>query len=263
MSIIGKIVGALLGLLLFRSVAGAIIGVVLGHVYDKTVAHLRPPSMEHGLIDPLFAMAGALAKSDGRVSESEITATEALMTYLRLNPEQRQQAIEQFTHGKQEGFNTYQAIAQLSAWCQGRGDLAIIVIDLLLDLVYAEGELVQAKAVLLRRLCVALRVSEQTFAWLASAKGYAWSRPGPSPDFGRGPQAPPRPPPSGVDPYAVLGIERDASERDIKKAWRRLISQHHPDKLGDVPDELKRRAEERARDINAAYERIKVERGFR
>jgi DnaJ like chaperone protein len=195
------------------------------------------------------------------VSEPEIAAAEALMTRLRLNPVQRRQAIDQFTRGKQEGFNTYEAIAQIKAWCHSRGDLAIVVIDLLLDLLYAEGEPVQAKVVLLRQLCAALRISEQTFVWLATAKGYAWARPGPSPGSSSGSQAPP--PPSGVDPYAVLGVGRDAGERDIKNAWRRLIGQHHPDRLGDVPDELKRRAEERARDINAAYERIKAERGFK
>ena len=61
----------------------------------------------------------------------------------------------------------------------------------------------------------------------------------------------------------MLGLSRDANEREIKRAYRKLISQHHPDKLGDVPDELKRRAEERAREINAAYERVKAERGFK
>jgi len=61
----------------------------------------------------------------------------------------------------------------------------------------------------------------------------------------------------------VLGLTQKASEREIKNAYRRLISQHHPDKLGDVPEELKRRAEERAREINAAYERIRAERGIK
>jgi DnaJ like chaperone protein len=66
-----------------------------------------------------------------------------------------------------------------------------------------------------------------------------------------------------VDAYAVLGLQRTASDSEIKRAYRKLISQHHPDKLGDVPDELKRRAEERAREINTAYEKIRAERNIK
>jgi DnaJ like chaperone protein len=61
----------------------------------------------------------------------------------------------------------------------------------------------------------------------------------------------------------VLGITRAVSDRDVKQAYRRLMSKHHPDKLGDVPDEVKRRSEQRSREINAAYEHIKAERGFK
>ena len=64
------------------------------------------------------------------------------------------------------------------------------------------------------------------------------------------------------DYYETLGVEPGAGEAEIKTAYRRLIGQHHPDKLGDVPEELKRRAEDRAREINIAYEKIRAERGF-
>ena len=90
-------------------------------------------------------------------------------------------------------------------------------------------------------------------------KGYgtgAWQGP-------RGSWQPQSQRPSAIDPYAVLGIERSANEREIKHAYRKLMSQHHPDKLGDVPEEVKRRSEERAREINAAYERIKNERNLK
>jgi DnaJ like chaperone protein len=259
MSIVGKLVGAIVGLILFHNPLGLIIGAVLGHFYDSAVARLRPPSMGVGFIEPLFAFAGALSKSDGRVSEPEIAATEALMARLRLDAAQRQTAIARFTAGKQPGFDVGPAVADLKAWCGGRRDLAFIVLDLLLDLVYAEGRLAEAKLALVRKLCWALGVSDHELAALSAMKGYAAAAPG-----ARGPG--PRPPPSrpsDVDPYAVLGIARDANEREIKRAYRKLMSQHHPDKLGDVPDELKRRAEERAREINAAYERIKSERGLK
>jgi DnaJ like chaperone protein len=262
MSIIGKVVGAVLGLILFHNPIGLLIGAMLGHVYDAAVTRLRPPSMGRGFVEPLFAFAGALSKSDGRVSEPEIAATEALMVRLRLDGSQRKVAIERFGVGKQAGFDPSLVIADLKQWASGRRDLAFIVLDLLLDLVYAEGSLAQSKLELVRKLCWALGVSDHELAALSAMKGYGPARQGPR---GYGPRPPPSSSrPSDIDPYAVLGVERGASEREVKHAYRKLMSQHHPDKLGSgVPDELKRRAEDRAREINAAYEHIKSERGLK
>lgn len=59
------------------------------------------------------------------------------------------------------------------------------------------------------------------------------------------------------DPYAVLGLTADASEAEIDRAYRRLITQYHPDRLGGVAEDLRKQAEEKAREINRAYDRIK------
>jgi DnaJ like chaperone protein len=260
MTIAGKLIGAIVGLILFRSPVGFLLGVLVGHFYDIAIAQLRVPTLGSGFVEPLFALAGALSKSDGRVSEVEIAAAESLMGRLRLDGAQRRAAIGRFNAGKQTDFPVHLAIADLRRWCGGRRDLAFLVLDLLLDLVYAEGALVEAKLALVRKLCASLGVSDQELAALSAMKGYAAASPGGA-WYGPG-TAPPR----GavrVDPYAVLGLERSAGEREIKRAYRKLMSQHHPDKLGNVPDELKRRAEDRAREINAAYERIKSERGFK
>jgi len=260
MRIVGKLVGAVIGLLVFHNPFGLLIGAIIGHFYDVALTQLRPPSMGSGFIEPLFAFAGALAKSDGRVSEVEIAAAESLMARLRLDNAKRRAAIERFNIGKGAEFPAELAINDLKRWCGGRRDLAFLVLDLLIDLVYAEGALAAPKLALLRKLCWTLGVSDHELAALAAMKGYAPAGPGPQ----RGPGV--RPPPLGpqrADPYVVLGLDRNANERDIKRAYRKLMSQHHPDKLGDVPDELKRRAEDRAREINAAYERVKAERGFK
>ena len=260
MRIIGKVVGAIIGFFLFRNPFGLLVGAIIGHFYDVALTQLRPPSMGSGFIEPLFAFAGALAKSDGRVSEVEIAAAESLMARLRLDNAQRRAAIERFGAGKLAEFPAELAIQDLKRWCGGRRDLAFLVLDLLLDLVYAEGALAAPKLQLLRKLCWALGVNDHELAALAAMKGYAPAGSGAQ----RGPGARPPPPgPQHADPYVVLGVERGANERDIKRAYRKLMSQHHPDKLGDVPDELKRRAEERAREINAAYERVKAERGLK
>jgi DnaJ-domain-containing protein 1 len=57
-------------------------------------------------------------------------------------------------------------------------------------------------------------------------------------------------------PYKVLGVAEDASDAEIEQAYRRLMSQYHPDKLVGVAEELREQAEKKASEINAAYDRI-------
>lgn len=258
MNIAGKLVGALLGWVLLRNPVGLFIGFVLGHLWDQGTTRRAPPSPPDAFIGPLFGLAGAIAKSDGRVSEPEIAATENLIARLQLSPAQRGEAIARFKAGKQDGFPVDAAIADLRDWCRGRRDRAYVLLDLLLEIVFAEGALAPQKFILVRRLCGSLGVHEQELAALAAMRGYGFGHAGG--DYRQSRQPPGAPP--GKDPYAVLGLSREASDREVKTAYRRLIGQHHPDKLGDVPDELKRRAEERAREINIAYEKIRAERGF-
>lgn len=60
------------------------------------------------------------------------------------------------------------------------------------------------------------------------------------------------------DPYRVLNVPDDASEAEIDQAYRRLMSQYHPDKFATAAPELRRRAEIKAREINGAYDRIQA-----
>ncbi|MFT4246669.1 MAG: DnaJ domain-containing protein [Pseudomonas sp.] len=58
------------------------------------------------------------------------------------------------------------------------------------------------------------------------------------------------------DPYRALGLTAQASNAEIELAYRRLMSQYHPDKLARAEPERRRQAERRASEINAAYDRI-------
>ncbi|MGH8083923.1 MAG: J domain-containing protein [Lysobacter sp.] len=81
--------------------------------------------------------------------------------------------------------------------------------------------------------------------WFSGARSRSKGRP----DDGR----PPR-----EDPYAVLGVSAEASDAEIERAYRRLISRHHPDRVGGDASEQRRQAAARAGEINRAYKRIKV-----
>lgn len=61
-------------------------------------------------------------------------------------------------------------------------------------------------------------------------------------------------------PYRVLGLTSDASDAEIDQAYRRLMSQYHPDKVAGAAPELREQAEQKAREINAAYDKLQTRR---
>lgn len=263
------IIGAVIGFVLLHNPIGALVGGIIGWVFSSARPHRRTPPAGD-FVAPLFAVLGAVAKADGRVSESEIAVAERLMSRMGLSAEQRKVAIEGFNQGKQPGFDIETAMARLRQWTAGRRDHAVTIVDVVMETVLAEGPS-EPKLQLLRRLARNLRISEMELMALMAMKGYAWTPGGARPGAGHGGPgwgggagyAPPRRATTGPDPYTILGVARDADERAVKRAYRKLISEHHPDRLGDLPDDLRRRAEQRAGEINAAYERIKAERGFK
>ena len=145
------------------------------------------------------------------------------------------------------------------------------MLDVVIETVLAEGNPSPEKMSILRQLAFALRISDMELMALMAMKGYAWNAGGSRGhghghahgSTGSGGYVPPQRSAQGPDPYAVLGIDRNADDRAIKRAYRKLISEHHPDRLGDLPEDMRKHAEARASDINAAYDRIKEMRGFK
>ncbi|HUH56364.1 MAG TPA: co-chaperone DjlA [Rhodanobacter sp.] len=248
--------------------AGAITGAVIGFIFDNLRHSQRKRATPEagGFVGPLFTLLGAVAKSDGRVSEAEIAIAERLMSRMGLGTEQRKQAATSFNVGKQPEFDVTRTINELRQWVGMRRDHAFPVLDVVIETVLAEGNPPPEKMAILRQLAFALRVSDMELMALMAMKGYAWNsgpgRRGPGAGPGGG-YVPPQRSSQGPDPYAVLGVDRNADDRAIKRAYRKLISEHHPDRLGDLPDDMRKRAESRASEINAAYDRIKEARGFK
>ena len=247
-------------------IPGAAIGYWIGLKLESWLAPSRRAApTELGFIDPLFALLGSVAKSDGRVSEAEIAVAERLLASLDLSPMQRQQAVRSFNRGKQPDFDVTGVINELRGWISRHRNLAMPVFDVVIETVLAEGDPSPEKMSVLRQLAFALRVSDAELMTLMALKGYAWN-PGSGGQRhrgGGGHQAPPTRYHGQRDPYAVLGIARGADAHTVKRAYRKLISRHHPDRLGDLSKEMRQRAETRASEINAAYEHIKSELGFK
>jgi DnaJ like chaperone protein len=250
-AIIGLFTGGLVGLLV-----GAFIGYIASTALQRTVVGgLRVAQTE--LIESIFAVMGALCKADNVVTRDEIDTVERIFGMLRLNDEQRGLAKAAFSKGKQSDFNLDAAVDRFAAISRGRGPLVQLFLQLQCMAVAADGQFHPAEHAMLVRIAGRLGLNEQDVAQLESllrAATGAGARGG----SGRPVQD------RLADAYVALGVAADAEPAEIKRAYRKLISQNHPDKLAarGLPESMRAVAEERSRELNAAYDLIKSSRGF-
>jgi DnaJ like chaperone protein len=206
-----------------------------------------------------FSVMGHVAKADGRVSEDEISMARAVMDQMDLGHQLRQTAIRLFNEGKRADFPLDDVLQQFRQECHRRLTLIQMFVEIQLQAAYADGRMDPAEERLLLHICNRLGIPESLFRRLEqmmrAERHYA----------GAGGRATQRPAgPSLQDAYAMLNISPDSSDAEVKKAYRRLLSQHHPDKLvaKGLPEEMMKIAAQKTHEIRQAYEQIKEARGF-
>lgn len=259
----GKIIGSILGFLIAGPI-GVIIGFIIGSLFDYGLSQqLNFNSTEHSHTQRIFFSAtflimGYVAKADGRVSEKEIEAARSIMDRLQLSASQRQQAIQFFNEGKQGNFDFAGTLRELKHACHGRSVLLQLFVELQLQAAAAEGPLSQTKIQILQRLCQQLNyapffIFENIFQQFRDQAQHSYQ-----------PHRPHHSTNSLKEAYAILGIEPTAADADVKRAYRRMMSKHHPDKLvaKGLPEEMMKLATEKAQKIKAAYEQICAARGI-
>jgi len=255
----GKIIGAVLGL--FRGgISGALFGALLGHVVDRFLAGITGVgSTQKSFFDALFATLGHLSKADGTVTANEIRMVESLMQRMQISGDDRQRALRLFNQGKQADFDLEKALYAFTQHSVVRQDLRQMFMEIVVEAAFSSGNVSQAEHVVLLRVARVLRIPGPVFAAMLNARGS--TRPG---GPGQGQRRTVKQQGSLAQAYAHLGLESKATDAEVKKAYRKLVSQYHPDKLVSrgLPEEMMEMAKTRVRDINTAYEQIKQARGF-
>ncbi len=263
----GKMLGGAFGFMLGGPL-GAILGAVLGHNLDKGVnglkasEYVRPGDRERvqtAFFTATFSVMGHLAKADGRVSEDEIDMARKVMQQMDLNQELRKTAIRLFDEGKKPGFPLDDVLEQFRQECHRRLTLIQMFVEIQIQAAYADGVMHREEERLLLYVCQRLGIPERLFRQLEemikAERHYA----------GGGRAAPQQAGMSLNDAYAILAVSPQSSDDEVKRAYRKLLSQHHPDKLVSkgLPEEMMKIATQKTHEIRQAYEQIKQARGMR
>ena len=247
-AIIGVIAGGLPGLII-----GGLIGYGAGFLLRQSlVGGLRV--VQSQLLESVFAVMGALCKADNVITRDEINAVEQMFGMLNLQGEQREQAKAAFNRGKQPEFDLDAAVDQFARISHSRRPLVQLFLQLQVMAIAADGRIDPAEHAMLVRIARRLGLSEADVSQLEALLRAGTT--GPS-----GPGARPAQDKLG-DAYIALGVAPDSNAVEIKRAYRKLISQNHPDKLAarGLPESMRAVAEERSREINSAYDLIKAAR---
>lgn len=255
----GKLIGGIIGLMR-GGITGAIFGVFLGHMVDRFLGNLGGANRTRDVFfGAIFSTLGHIAKSDGRVTKAEIAAAEQLMRRLQLSEAERQRAISFFQKGKETGFNLEATLKEFARHSMLRHELRIMFIELLIETSLADGSLTMGEQAIMTRVCTVLHIPAEIYtAMLRARQGGAGA-------YSRGNQQAPGHAQPIDQSYATLGLKADATDQEVKRAYRKLVGQYHPDKLVSrgLPDEMMDMAKKRVREINAAYDQIKSTRGIK
>lgn len=272
----GKLIGAFLGLLFLKGPIGLLIGALVGHFFDMNLfshmhAHQRQHQFRAG--DPnsdvfftsIFRLMGYLAKSDGQVTQAEINVAEQVMQNMSLSATLKQRAIALFQEGKQPQYNPDHAVQALRFKYGQQPTVLRMCHDILQQIARADGTPIPPqKATTLNQITRALGLMPFSFNF----NDFDFSQFGGAFHQGRQSSHHYRRQTSHhtqqVNPYTVLGIPSTASNAEIKKRYRRLMSQYHPDKLvsQNLSDSEIAKATEKTQEIKSAYEQLKKERGI-
>jgi DnaJ like chaperone protein len=261
----GKIIGTLAGIATLKPWF-VLLGLGAGHWFDTRFAAGYRRFEQQGAsigrlpeeyLRPLFQTIGHLAKADGRVTEHEIRAARAVMHRLGLGPAKVRHAINWFDEGKNPAFPLQATVRHLRRIAARRPEQRQLFLRLVLEVVLAKNRMDQRERALIWTICTEFDIGRVELAQLETMiraqRGFKQSPAGDA-DAKRIRNA-----------YVTLGIDESATNEEVVKAYRRAINKSHPDKIAanDPDREAITAAENRTREIRAAYEMLRSRRSIR
>ncbi|MGB3620103.1 co-chaperone DjlA [Ketobacter sp. MCCC 1A13808] len=264
---IGPLVGLFSGYFLAGGgplgVVGSLLGGWLGHQFDIIIQlssslyqfaqpkpSARDSATQQAFFQATFVALGKIAKCDGAVCDAEIQWTTAVMERMGLSPERKRNAIELFDQGK-SSQDISAELLELRNTCGRQPTLLQIFMEILVQGALADGKLDQKEWAALSHIAQSIRFRLSTLEKIVrSAQAHQ--------EFRQSGSEPLSPQDELARAYEILAVNPDAGASELKRAYRRLMSKHHPDKLMSkgMPKDMLEIAKEKTQAIRSAYELI-------
>tara|TARA_B110000879_G_C11152256_1_gene505207 strand:- start:189 stop:1040 length:852 start_codon:yes stop_codon:yes gene_type:complete len=271
----GKVIGLILGYLTAGS-AGAVFGIIIGNIFDIGLNNIlqtpqwhhyrrASPNIKAYFLPMLFQVMGHIAKVDGQINASDIKIARKIMRELRLFKADKQQAMKYYNQGKSEHFPFENNLRKVKQLCYYNPNL----LALFSETQYRVACITPISNGKKDKINVVYNLLgyHDIFPERASQKAYAKANHATDKSYQTQHKSykktRQRYQKKQTD-YEILGIQNGERADVVKKAYRKLISKIHPDKLiaRNASDEEIDNATEQSQNLRAAYERIKKSRGF-
>ncbi len=255
-----KIIGVIAGYFLL-GFWGVLLGLFLGSVIDRVRSYgpggfnpMQNALRQTVFLETIFIAMGKLAKADGVVSQVEIDHVEVFMQKLGMTAEHRQLAISWFKKGAAQDFDIEPTLKRFNAICGHTKNLKEVMLVYLIVMALADGHFHPAEEALLTEIAGHLGYGPNAFKHLLdmvlNQSHFAGQQINSAAAL--------------EDAYKALGVTKENTDAEIKRAYRKLMSQYHPDKLmgQGVPEDMIKMATEQAKEIQVAYDLIKKNRNL-
>jgi DnaJ like chaperone protein len=255
-----KFIAAIVGYYLF-GFFGVFLGLFVGSVLDRLrdygsggINPLQNALRQTVFLETMFISMGRLAKADGRVSPEEIARAEEMMRQLGMTAEHRARAIELFKQGTAPEFDIGPVYMRFMSVCGHTRHLRQMLLVYLMTMALADGHMHAAEEALLADIAGRLGYTPSEFRQLMdmvlNQSHFMGGKPSTETTLD--------------DAYKAMGVTKDNTDQEIKRAYRKLISQYHPDKLigQGMPADMIAMATEKTKEIQRAHDVIKQTRNI-
>lgn len=234
----GKWIGGGLGWA-FGGPIGAIFGFVVGSVIDSiqvSTGVMRPQTMQGDFIASLLVLAASVMKADGKVVKSELDYVRSFFLH-QFGEGETQQYMVMLRDILKQDIPVADVCHQIRDYMEYPARLQLL--HFLFGISSADGHVHPNEVDVITNIANQLGIRNPDFVSIRAM-------------FVK----------DVNNAYKILEVSADASDEELKKAYRRMAVKYHPDKVNNLGPEVQKAAQEKFQHLNAAYEEIKKQRGI-